>query len=346
LTKTKQQQNQNNGFVVPTKQPHRPLGFYVVFGEDPFLVSKECEKRVDAILGSEDRSMALYEPRANEAQVSDVLDELRTLPFLASKRVVLIKDAEPFVRANADALMSYLDDMSPSGVLILTVSSWDKRTRLHKKFKDSGGLIEVGRIYSNQLPGYITSYAQQIHAIRLDRQTSRFLVELVGDDPGRLCREMDKLAVYVAPRKTVSPQDIESLIGHNRMFDAFGVIDSVSTGQIGSAVSRVRNMFAADKSAEYSVVGAFGYHFRRLFRAKALISKGDSPQQAAAKAGVRFKQDEFLRQVGRLSLPQFARILAELGRIDFGLKTGQTTAPIAIERLIIKVFSMQEQTAR
>ena len=325
------------------KQQQPPLGFYVIFGEDPFLVSKKCEKLIDTILDSEDRSMALYEPRANEAQVSDVLDELRTLPFLASKRVVLIKDAEPFVRANADTLMSYLDDMSPSGVLILTVTSWDKRIRLHKKFQKTGGLVEVGKLYSNQLPGYITSYAQQTHAIRLDGQTSRFLVELVGDDPGRLCREMDKLAVYVAPRKTVSPQDIESLIGHNRMFDAFGVIDSVSSGQIGPAISRIRNMFATDKSAEYSVVGAFGYHFRRLFRVKALISKGVSPQQAAAKTGVRFKQNEFLQQAGRLSLAQLAGILAELGRIDFGMKTGQTTAPIAIERLIIKVFSMQKQ---
>lgn len=332
---------QNDGLLMPSKKQQQ-IGFYVIFGEDPFLVSKECEKLVDSILGSEDRSMALYEPRANEAQVSDVLDELRTLPFLASKRVVLIKDAEPFVRANAEALMSYLDDMSPSGVLILTVSSWDKRIRLHKKFKTTSGLIEVGRMYSNQLPGYITSYAQQTHAIRLDGQTSRFLVELVGDDPGRLCREMDKLAVYVAPRKTVSPQDIELLIGHNRMFDAFGVIDSVSSGQMGPAISRIRNMFAADKSAEYSVVGAFGYHFRRLFRAKVMMSRGVSPQQAAAKTGVRFKQNEFLQQARRLSLAQLAGVLAELGRIDFGMKTGQTSAPIAVERLILKLLTMQK----
>ena len=325
-----------------TKQ-QRGLGFYVVFGEDPFLVSKECEKLLDTVLGSEDRSMALYEPRVNEADISDVLDELRTLPFLASKRVVLIKDAEPFVKANGDAMVSYLDNVSPSGVLILTVGSWDKRTRLHKKFQKTGGLIEVARMYSNQLPGYITSYAQQTHAIRLDGQTSRFLVELVGDDPGRLCREMDKLAVYVSPKKTVSPKDIESLIGHNRMFDAFGVIDSVSAGQIGPAISRIRNMFAADKSAEYSVVGAFGYHFRRLFRAKALVSKGVSPQQAAAKMRVRYKQNEFLQQVGRLSLAQLGGILAELGQIDFGMKTGQTTASIAIERLILEIFSIHNK---
>jgi DNA polymerase-3 subunit delta len=332
---------QISGFPVPVKK-QSTLGFYVIFGEDPFLVSKECESRLNTILGSEDRSMALYEPRANEAQVSDVFDELRTLPFLASKRIVLIKDAEPFVKANVDALVSYLDDMSPSGVLILTATSWDKRTRLHKKLKNTGGLIEVGKMYSNQLPAYITSYAQQKHSIRLDGQASRFFVDLVGDDPGRLCREMDKLAVYVAPRKTVSSQDIESLIGQNRMFDAFGVIDSISNHNIGSVIIRIRNMFAADKSAEYSVVGAFGYHFRKIFRAKAMLSKGVPPQQAAVKAGIRYKQDEFLRQVKHLSLPQIAWILAELGRIDFGMKNGQVSAPIALEKLIIRLLSMEQ----
>jgi DNA polymerase-3 subunit delta len=329
---------------MPSKKQQDTLGFYVIYGEDPFLVANECEKLVRSILGSEDSTLALYEPKAQEAQLSDVLDELRTLPFLTSKRVVLIKDAEPFVSAHADALEVYLDKPSPTGVLVLTQTSWDKRKRLHKKMQKTGGLVEVGKLYSNQLPAYITSYAQQNHAIRLDGQTSRFLVELVGDDPGRLCREMDKLVMYVAPRKTVSVNDIEALIGHNRMFNAFDVIDSIISGRTGAAISRIRNMFQADKNAEFTVVGAFGYHFRRLFQAKAMIAKGLSPQQAALKIGVKYKQNEFLQQLNRLSLHQLGGVLSELGQIDFGMKTGQTAAPIAIERLVLKLFTMQKNT--
>ncbi|MHC4551509.1 MAG: DNA polymerase III subunit delta [Planctomycetota bacterium] len=321
-----------------TAQPNKAHGVHVIFGADKFLLSKECEKLLDSVLEPDQRAMALYEPRAESAQISDVLDELRTLPFLAPKRVVLIKDAEPFIKENAESLGNYLDDPSPSGLLILVVTSWDKRTRLHKKMQKVGGLVEVGRMYSNQLPAYITTYANETHGIRLDSQCSRFLVELVGDEPGRLCSEMDKLAIFVAPKKTVTPADIESLIGQNRMFDAFGVIDSINAGQIGPALARLRNMFAADKSAEFTVVGAFGFHFRRLFRAKGMVAKGVSPQQAATKSGVRFKQQDFLRQLNQMSLEQLAKIMAELGQIDFGLKTGLTTAPVALERLITNIF--------
>jgi DNA polymerase III delta subunit len=79
-----------------------------------------------------------------------------------------------------------------------------------------------------------------------------------------------------------------------------------------------------------------------LFQAKALVSKGMSPPQAALKTGVKFKQNEFLQQLNRLSLDQLGWVLSELGRIDFGMKTGQTSAPIAIERLVLKLFSMQK----
>ncbi len=326
-----------------TAKPDSPLPVCVIFGEDAFLVARESEKRLDTLLEPDQRAMALYEPKADEAKIADVLDELRTVPFLAPRRVVLIKDAEPFVKENAPILENYLEDPSPSGVLVLTVTSWDKRTRLHKKLQKTAGLVELDKMKTHQMPAYVTAYAYDTWGIRLDTQCNRFLVELVGDDPGRLCREMDKLAVFVAPKKAVTIQDIEQLIGKNRMFGAFEVIDAINAGRLAQAIERLRNMFAADKSSEYSVVGAFSWHFRRLFRAKAFMEKGQPPQQAAKNAGVfGFYQNDFLKQAAQMTLSQLARILAELGTIDFGLKTGKTTAHIAMERLITNLFLMQK----
>ncbi|MCE5186142.1 MAG: DNA polymerase III subunit delta [Planctomycetaceae bacterium] len=318
-------------------------GLLVIFGEDPFLVAQQCDKCINELLSPEEKAMALYEPKADTVEVVDVLDELRTVPFLASRRVVLIKDAEPFIKNNTGPLEKYLDSPSPSGVLVMTVTSWDKRLRFSKKVQAAGCLLEVGNFKAFQLPAYVASYAQQAYGIRLDSSCSGLLVELVGDDPGRLCREMDKLAIFVAPAKTVTTRDIESLIGHNRVFGAFQVIDSILAQDMGAAVSRLDNMFSSDKDADYTVVGAFGYHFRKLFRVKALVTKGTPAAAAADRCGVRYNQkQDFLRQADALSLEQIGSVLAELGRIDYGIKSGQTTAPIAMERLIMRVFSMQK----
>lgn len=319
----------------------------VITGEDPYLIGNESQRLLETLLTPDEREMGLSELRADTAEIADVLDELRTVPFLASQRVVLIKDAEPFIKANADKLDAYLDNPSPTGTLLMTAASWDKRTRLHKKLQKHNGVIEVGKLYDNQLPAYVSSYAVQTHHLRLDHQSCQLFIELVGDDPGRLCREIDKLAVYIAPKTSATTADIEALIGHNRMFDAFGVIDAVSKGHSGEAMTRLRSMFEANNDAEYTVVGAFGFHFRRLFRAKCEVQKGSSALQAALKQGIRRKewQNDFITQLNRLSLPQLGCILAELGRIDFGMKTGKSTAPVAMERLLFQIFSMQRSTS-
>jgi DNA polymerase-3 subunit delta len=179
--------------------PQTTPGVCVVFGEDAFLVAQECEKRLDALLNEEERMTGLSEPKASEAQVADVLDELRTVPFLAPRRVVLIKDAEPFLKNFGPQLESYLDSPSPSGVLLMTATGFDKRTRFYKSLHKFGGAVEVAPIKSYNLPQYVAGYAKEQHGIALDARCSRLLVELTGDDPGRLCREMDKLALYVSP---------------------------------------------------------------------------------------------------------------------------------------------------
>jgi len=319
-------------------------GVCVVFGEDAFLVARECEKRLDALLGEEERMTGLSEPKASEAQIAEVLDELRTVPFLAPRRVVFIKDADPFLKAYGKPLEAYLESPSPTGVLLMTVGTFDKRTRFYKRLHEIGGVVEVAPIKSYNLPQYISDYARQEHGIALDGRCSKLLVELTGDDSGRLCREMDKLALYVAPRKTVTPQDIEQLIGRNRMFGAFEVIDGITTHNAGQALTRLQNMFASDRDTQYTVVGAFGYHFRKLFSARAMMAAGASAQQATAKAGVWHQKEAFATQLTRLTLEQLGWVLGELGRIDHGIKTGRTTAPIAMERLIIGLFEMQQKS--
>lgn len=322
---------------------HSTLPVCVVFGEDAFLVAKEAEKRLDDLLSEEERMTGLSEPKASDAQIAEVLDELRTVPFLAPRRVVLIKDAEPFLKLYSKQLEVYLESPSPSGVLLMTATTFDGRTRFAKQLRQGGGVVEVASLKTYEMPQYIAGYAKQQHGITLDARSSRLLVELTGDDPGRLCREMDKLALYVAPKMMVTTQDIEQLIGRNRMFNAFEVIDGITTNNAGQALTRLQNMFASDRDTQYTVVGAFGYHFRKLFSARVLMGKGMSAQQATGKAGVWYQKEGFAAQLGRLSLEQLGWMLGELGRIDHGIKTGRTTAPVAMERLVVNLFEMQQK---
>lgn len=311
----------------------------VVCGKDAYLVAQECDALLDRLLPLEQRPVALYQPPADQAVITDVLDELRTLPFLAERRVVLIKDADAFVSANRQHLENYFENPSPCGVLIMTVGTWAKNTRLARKLPDIGQLIEVGELKTWQLPQFAARCAESKHGKKLSSAAAQLLVELTGDDPGRIASEIDKLAMYVADRKAITPEDVQKLIGHNRMFNAFAVIDAVTAGDAAGALGRLRNMFAADKSAEYTVVGAFAYHLRKMFSAKVLLARGVNPRQAAAQLRIFGDTDRFFRQLSRLTLEQIAGVICRLARIDYLTKIGAADCSVAIEQLVVQMAS-------
>jgi DNA polymerase-3 subunit delta len=272
-----------------------------------------------------------------KANPADVLDELRTPSFFASKRIVLIKNADDFISENRPLLEKYFDNPSSCGILVLMVKSWRANTKLAGKLSKVGELVSVQNISARQLPRYLVGYAHRKHEKALSRSAAELLVELAGDELGRLCSEVDKLVLFAESEKEITAEHVEALIGHNRLFGAFQVIAAMTNGDTAGASQRLRRMFAADKKAPYTTVGAFAYHFRRMFNAAAMLQKGHSAGRIASQLRLWGDTDTFIKQVRRLGLEKIGSILAELARIDYETKTGQATTEVAIEQLIFKL---------
>lgn len=310
---------------------------YVIAGKEDSLVNAECEKLVDQLLEPQQRAVGLFNADAAEVSASEVLDELRTLPFLTKKRIVLVKDADDFVSENRVLLEKYFDSPSPTGILILTVSSWPSQTKLARKLAKVGKLLTVAQPKPWQLPARLTEYAGDAHDKELTSEAAELLIELTGDDLCRLYREIDKLAIFADKEDSITARDIELLIGHNRFFNCFAVIDAVIAGDIAQAVERLRRMFAEDKSAEYTVVGAFAFHFRRLFGAKVLLERGVRPTEIARTLRIWSNKERFFLQLRKMPLKQIGSILEQLAEMDYAIKTGRTQTEVAIEQLVLKL---------
>ena len=310
---------------------------YVIAGKETSLVNVECDKLLGELIEPQQRTMGLFKAEASEVSASDVLDEVRTAPFLTDKRVVLVKNADKFVSENRELLEKYFDNPCPTGVLVLTASSWPTNTKLAKKLPSVGKLLKVTGPKPWQLPQRLMQYANDAHTKRLTKDAAELLIELTGDDLPRLYGEIDKLALFADAERAITVSHIESLIGHNRLFNAFAVIDACLAGDVAKAVDRLRNMFAEDKSTEYTVVGAFAFHFRRMFNAKVLLEEGIRPAEITNRLRIWSNKDGFFLQVRKLSLKQLGENLQQLTNIDYAIKTGRTKAQVAIEQTVLKL---------
>jgi DNA polymerase-3 subunit delta len=310
---------------------------YVIAGKEPSLVGSAWRQLLDKLLEPAQRMTGLLSVEGDAAAVRDVLDELRTAPFLTDRRVVVVRDADPFVSRYREILEKYFESPSATGVLALLVSTWPKTTKLAKKLAAVGKLIEVNPPKRSELPRYLAQHAQEHCDKRLDPEAADVLIELVGESLPQLRNELDKLALFAGHEKVITAKHVEALIGHHRIYGAFEVIDAMIAGNAGQAVARLRNMFEEDRSAEYTVVGAFAFHLRRMFQAKVLLDKRLGVGEVAAQLRIWAHKDRFFAQLQRTTLPQIGAFLEELTGVDYAAKTGQTRTPVAIEQLVLKL---------
>jgi len=310
---------------------------YVIAGKDGSLVSSRCEKLLDSLIDQSQKATGLFNVDSGSVPISEVLDELRTAPFLTGKRVVVIKQADDFITKNREHLETYFDKPCSTGTLVMTVSSWRSNTKLAKKLNSIGELISVEPPKRGELPAQLISYANEVYSKNISRNAAELLIEIAGDELPRLYGEIDKLALFADKDKAITEKHIESLIGHNRMFNVFAVIDSMIAGNAAEAIERLRGMFADDKSAEYTVVGAFAFHFRRMFNAKVMTGNGEPIGMIIKKLQIWSNRDKFFEQLKQISLQQIGRYLQRLAETDYAIKTGRTHAPVAMEQMVLSM---------
>ncbi len=310
---------------------------YVIEGKEPSLAQTQCSRLLDELIEPDQRATGLLTLDADKATITEVFDELRTLPFLAKKRVVVIKQADKFISDNRQHLEAYFENPSSTGILIMTVSSFKSRTNLAKKLPQIGELITIAQPQANRIPANLRSYAKDAYGKSLSYDGAELLLELAGEELPRLYSEIDKLAVFVDGKKDISADDVNSLVGHNKLYNVFDVIDSIIAKDTAKAIDQFRRLFHQDRSAEYTFVGAFAYHLRRMFDAKVLLNKGRNVYDISKRLRIWYNRDSFFQQLGKVTLPQIGMLIENLARVDFEIKTGQTEPKTAAEQLVMKM---------
>jgi len=336
---------------------------YVIAGTDRYLRQEAIDRLRKHILG-EDEGLGFTRFDGGSVELATVLDELRTLPFLTPRRVVVVEDADKLTYSGAEKtkkegdaeevtdgddkkeekktaainrimLEKYFSSPSSTGVLILAYNTWRKNTRLAKMLPKVGRFISAEPKKGKEIINWIMGLARE-RGKSLARPAAQGLVQLVGNDAGRLAGEIEKLALYCGSRRTITIEDIEQLCGPTAELVIFRINDFVSEGRTEEALAALQRLLRQDRSAEFTLVGVLGYALRRLLKARALLDAGVSPTEACNACGVYpFMRETFLAQVERFSLGTLKRLVSQLAELDYASKTGVGNVKLNLEKFIV-----------
>jgi DNA polymerase III delta subunit len=305
--------------------PGKPLPVYALVGPDPFLQLLKLAE----ILRDHPKDAQRIDADGERAELADVLDELRSFAMFGGRKVVVVRDADAFLTRFREPLEEYVAAPSDNATLVLRLPSLPKTQRIAK------AIDKVGRIENcdppRDLARWASDRARSAHKITLEPDAARLLVELVGEDLGRLDNELAKLAIDADETGgKVGLQKVADSVAFQREQEVKEMTVALATGEVTEALRRWRQLVQLDSSAEFRAVTWLGMWLEDV---RAALRGG------AGKLSWKYKDrfNQFMRVSQRMGDAGAGRALDLLAEVDHQSKSGVGDAAGNVERFILQV---------
>jgi DNA polymerase-3 subunit delta len=310
--------------------------FYLLVGEEAFLMRAALSALREGALRGGIEGLNHDQLDAGDASVEQALSIARTLPMLAPRRFVLLRNVERWEGKETksgvsplDRLVDYASAPVPSTVLVATAPKLDKRRRLYTSGKKLGFLVECDPLPAHELPRWVRGRAEGLgHPIAQD--VAGLLAELCGPELSPVNDALERLSLYVGSGQPISEEALAECVVRVRPTTVWELVSAVGERNTGRALQALAQVYEPQDRG-LRLLGVLAWQTRQLLKFESALRRGQSPQDAAKTAGAPpFKAKDLARQVKQLPREQLESWLPVLARIDLDLKGGSERPPKAI----------------
>lgn len=276
---------------------------------------------------------------AGEVEVDAVLAAARTLPMMARRRWVLVRQLERWdaenKKAALDRLAQYAEEPAETTVLVLLGPNLDKRRRLVNLARKQGWLIDCESPKRQDLPRWIAQRARD-RGHRIAPAVAELLAELAGPELGPLADALERVCLYVGEGQEITEPAVSECVVRLRSATVWELVGAVGSRNVAAALRALDEVYDPQDRG-LRLVGVLGWATRQLLKFESALRQGADPQRAAQAAGAPpFKARELSQQVRNLPREVLETWLERLAELDLALKGGSKVPPRALlERSLI-----------
>ena len=216
---------------------------YLLKGREKFIMEQFADKIASSTIDESTRSFNLSVTYASEVDIGEFLSTANAFPFMADKRVLILKELEQ-MRVNCEQLSEYCVKPVPTSVVVFIFNTHTQEGRiinpprgfqkLEKIIKKNGSVIEFKKLYEKDLQRWIIQKSRTM-GVRMSADASRVLVESIGDNIYDLKNELDKIAI-VYQDENVDSDDLMKVIGSYRFSGIYDLIDSLRPDKVSKSL--------------------------------------------------------------------------------------------------------------
>jgi DNA polymerase-3 subunit delta len=265
------------------------------------------------------------------ATASALRDAVGTLPVLADRRLVILRDPE--LRSGArgaeltDALVEIVAELSvqQSIVLVVTAARVDGRAKWVKAFVEPAARVDCEPPRGQRALASFVQREASRQGVALDNDAIELFLERIGPQLMMLRQEIAKAALLAGPGQPVSRAHVDVATSPVVEQPIWQITDAIGEGRGADALLQLSRMIGTGAPAMV-VLGSLAAHFRKLAR---LRSGGNI-------SGPPFLTRKLESQARRYTLPRLMSCLDAIHQTDVALKGATALKPeLALERLVI-----------
>ena len=316
---------------------------YFLYGNDEFAIARKLKDFESDF--SDPTTAGMNTARFESRSVSDeeFNNALHAMPFLASKRLVLLanpsaKYKDAAVRKKFEAYISGAPD---SVKLVMYENVEPKEAPKHwliKWAEKNSALVKTQAFMlpkQRDMPGWIINEAKKQDG-KIEPPAAAKLAEMVGVDTRQAGMELSKLLAYVNWARPIHSSDVDAVCIVTSQQSVFDFVDALSQGNGKSAQKLLHRLL--ENEDPFSLWGMVVRQFRLLIQAREILDGRGNKDDVARALGVHpFVAEKTTGQASRFSIEALENIYHRLLSIDERVKTSQITLDLALDTLIVEL---------
>jgi DNA polymerase-3 subunit delta len=331
--------------AAPSAAGSEPVPVYLVQGEDPGLLSQALSSLLARLTAGgsgltpveEYGEPAKGERRDEPSPLGPALEACRTLPFLAERRVVVVRDTTVLDAAQIKQIAAYLADPLETTVLVLVHPAKAAPAALLKAVRGVGAVVDA--VPASAARARAVWFDEQLKAapVRLAPAAARRLAEHLGEDLARLEGILGSLYAAFGSKATVGVEDVEPFLGTLGSLAPWDLTDAIDAGDPALAIATLHRMLDAGERHPLQLLAVLHRHFGAMLR---LDGVGEVDEATAARlAGMApYPAKKALARARRLGHDRVARAITLLATADIDLRgelgwPGEAVLEVLVARL-------------
>ena len=288
---------------------------YIINSEQSYII-EEFIKKFKSIIPDELKSFNQFIFYEHDSKVEDIASIANNYPLAGDLQIIIIKGGDKII-SKLDLFKKHIENPSShcSILLCLNGKKIDKRKKILKQIIDFGGLIEVQKIYENQLSDWIIHIGNS-NDLNFNYEIVEIIKERTGNNLSKISNEIKKISMM--SKKDISTKElVYKFYGINNEYNIFELQKELGNKNYDKAF-RISKYFS-ENSKKYPpqlIFASLHNYFLNLFQVKSNLKCSSDEISKLTGIYQEFILNDYRKGSVNYSLKEIVNILGTIKNYD------------------------------